>query len=125
MGTEPPTLTALGRPSPAPRPDRPPSPAGMPLLEVRDLRVRFRHRGGQVLAVNGLSYRLSAGTTLAIIGESGSGKTVSARAVMGLLPETATVTGSIRFEGQELVGLPEEELRRRRGSDVAMVFQDP
>jgi len=126
VSAEPPALTVTGRsPAAAPAAHRRPSPPGVPLLEVSDLHVRFRRDGGQVLAVNGLSYTVSAGTTLAIIGESGSGKTVSARAVMGLLPATATVSGSIRFEGQELVGLPEEELRRRRGSDVAMIFQDP
>lgn len=100
------------------------SPA-LPLLEVRELRVRFGQRGRQVWAVNGLSYDLSAGRTLAIIGESGSGKTVSSRALMGLLPETAAVTGSARFDGEELVGLPDKEMRRRRGADIAMVFQDP
>jgi len=127
VSAEQPTLATLGgSPSSTSKLDRRgASPEGVPLLEVQDLHVRFHREGGQVLAVNGLSYRISAGTTLAIIGESGSGKTVSARAVMGLLPETATVAGSIRFEGQELVGLPEEELRRRRGSDVAMIFQDP
>src|SRR4051812_18716590 len=70
--------------------------AGSPLLEVTDLRVRFRQRGrGDVQAVNGVSYTLQSGRTLAIAGESGSGKTVSSRAVMGLLPDTATVTGSV------------------------------
>ena len=95
------------------------------LLEVRDLRVRFQQRGRRVNAVNGLSYRLAAGRMLAIIGESGSGKSVSSRALMGLLPPTATVTGSARLAGVELVGMPEGEMRRRRGADIAMVFQDP
>ena len=62
---------------------------------------------------------------LAIIGESGSGKSVSSRALMGLLPPTAQVSGSARFDGTELVGLPEREMRRHRGADIAMVFQDP
>src|SRR5207247_2597405 len=65
------------------------------------------------------------GKTLAIVGESGSGKTVSCRAVMGLLPPSAVVTGSARFAGTELIGLAEKDLRRHRGADLAMVFQDP
>ena len=102
--------------------DRPP---GAPLLELRDVRVVFRQGGLRVVAVDGLSYTVSAGRTLALIGESGSGKTVSSRAVLGLLPPTATVSGSIRFDGKELVGLPERQMRRYRGASVAMVFQDP
>jgi oligopeptide/dipeptide ABC transporter ATP-binding protein len=96
-----------------------------PLLEVTDLRVRFTRGGRSVHAVNGLSYRLVPGRMLAVIGESGSGKSVSSRALMGLLPPTAQVSGSARFDGTELVGLPEREMRRRRGADIAMVFQDP
>ncbi|MGH9101901.1 MAG: ABC transporter ATP-binding protein [Acidimicrobiales bacterium] len=100
-------------------------PGAAPLLEVRDLQVRFRSDDRQVWAVNGLSYTISPGETLAVIGESGSGKTVSSRAMMGLLPETATVAGSVRFEGVELLGLAERQIRRHRGNDLAMVFQDP
>ncbi len=99
--------------------------AATPLLEVTDLRVRFTRAGRAVHAVNGLSYRLAPGRMLAIIGESGSGKSVSSRALMGLLPPTADVSGSARFDGTELVGLSEREMRRRRGADIAMVFQDP
>lgn len=95
------------------------------VLTVEDLHVRFDQTDRRVYAVNGLSYQLRAGRTLAIIGESGSGKTVSSRALMGLLPPSATVTGSVRIDGVELVGLPEEDLRRYRGADIAMVFQDP
>ena len=76
-------------------------------------------------AVAGLTYELDAGRTLAIIGESGSGKTVSSRAIMGLLPDYARVTGSARLDGTELIGLSDAEMRRHRGADVAMVFQDP
>jgi oligopeptide/dipeptide ABC transporter ATP-binding protein len=104
---------------------REPLAAGGPLLQVDDLHVCFRARGREVWAVNGVSYSVETGRTLAIIGESGSGKTVSSRAVMGLLPPTADVTGSIRFEGKELLGLSDKQLRRHRGNDVAMVFQDP
>ncbi len=95
------------------------------VLKVDDLHVRFDVGGRRVHAVNGLSYELRAGRTLAIIGESGSGKTVSSRALMGLLPPSATVTGSARIDGTELVGMSEEEIRRYRGADIAMVFQDP
>ncbi len=95
------------------------------LLQVEDLRVRFDQGGRRVNAVNGLSYQLQAGRTLAIVGESGSGKTVSSRALMGLLPSTATVSGSARIDGVELVGMPEQEMRRHRGADIAMIFQDP
>jgi oligopeptide/dipeptide ABC transporter ATP-binding protein len=98
---------------------------GTPLLEVDDLRVGFAAGGREVRAVDGVSFSVTAGTTLAIIGESGSGKTVSCRAIMGLLPETATVRGSARLRGTELIGLPESQLRRHRGADMAMVFQDP
>ncbi len=96
-----------------------------PLLQIGDLRVDFRLSGQVVRAVDGLSYQADKARTLALIGESGSGKTVSARAIMGLLPDTARVTGSIRYEGQELVGLPERRMRALRGNQIAMVFQDP
>ena len=95
------------------------------LLDVRDLTVRFRQRHREVLAVNAVSYAISPGQTLAIVGESGSGKTVSCRAVMGLLPPAASMAGSARFEGTELLGLTDRELRGHRGKNVAMVFQDP
>jgi oligopeptide/dipeptide ABC transporter ATP-binding protein len=95
------------------------------LLEVTDLRVRFRSRGETVHAVQGISYTVEPGRTLAIIGESGSGKTVSAYAVLGLLPRTAQVSGSIRFNSVEIVGLGERELQKHRGRNVAMVFQNP
>jgi peptide/nickel transport system ATP-binding protein len=96
-----------------------------PLLETRDLRVTFERHGRRVTAVESLSYRLAAGRTLAIVGESGAGKTAACRALMGLLPPAAVVAGSARLGGTELIGLGERELRRRRGADVAMVFQDP
>ncbi|HEU5158216.1 MAG TPA: ABC transporter ATP-binding protein [Streptosporangiaceae bacterium] len=98
---------------------------GPKLLEVRDLRVTFTRGGRRVHAVNGLSYELSAGEMLAIIGESGSGKTVGSRTLMGLLPPSAHVSGSALFDGTELVGMPEPTIRHWRGSEIAMVFQDP
>ena len=95
------------------------------MLDVSDLRVQFRSRGRVVNAVQGVSFTVEPGRTLAIIGESGSGKTVSAYAVLGLLPRTAQVSGSIRFDGIELVGCREKDLRDHRGRNAAMVFQDP
>ena len=99
--------------------------SGRALLEVRDLRVTFTRGVRTVHAVNGLSYELGEGEMLAIIGESGSGKTVGARTLMGLLPQAAHVSGSARFDETELVGLPEQQIRHWRGSEIAMVFQDP
>ncbi len=96
-----------------------------PLLQVRDLTVEFSGEGGPVPAVRGLSYDLSPGEVLGIVGESGSGKSVSSLAVMGLLPRSATVTGSVRLRGQELIGLPDRQLATVRGRRIAMVFQDP
>jgi oligopeptide/dipeptide ABC transporter ATP-binding protein len=96
-----------------------------PLLQVQDLRVTFPDRGRDLHAVDGVSYCVYAGQTLAVVGESGSGKTVSCRAVMGLLPASAEVTGSARFQGLQLIGLTDDQLRAHRGADVAMVFQDP
>jgi oligopeptide/dipeptide ABC transporter ATP-binding protein len=104
-------------------PDVPLRPS--PLLEVSDLHVTFRTRGGQVFAVQGISFTVEPGQTVAIIGESGSGKTVSAQAVMGILPRAARVSGSIKFKGDEIVGQSEHELRDYRGRCVAMVFQNP
>ncbi|MFC7404726.1 ABC transporter ATP-binding protein [Georgenia alba] len=96
-----------------------------PVLRVEDLRVRFSTGGRTIHAVNGLSYELMPGRTLAIIGESGSGKSVSVRALTGLLPPSAEITGSARLGETELVGLDERSLRGIRGNDIAMVFQDP
>jgi oligopeptide/dipeptide ABC transporter ATP-binding protein len=95
------------------------------LLEVSDLRVDFRQGGRVVRAVDGLGYSVPRARTVAVIGESGCGKTVSSRAIMGLLPGSAHVSGSIRFEGEELIGLSERRMRGMRGSQIAMVFQDP
>ena len=95
------------------------------LLEVEDLRVAFAAGGREVRAVDGVSYTVESGQTLAIIGESGSGKTVGCRAIMGLLPFNAAVGGSARLRGSELIGLTDAQLRKHRGQDIAMVFQDP
>ncbi len=95
----------------------------MSLLEVSDLSVAFGRR--RRVAVEGVSFTLDAGQRLGIIGESGSGKTVTALAVLGLLPENAQVSGSVRLAGRELIGLDETAHARLRGDLVSMVFQEP
>ncbi|MER5549028.1 ABC transporter ATP-binding protein [Streptomyces sp. NPDC001118] len=96
------------------------------LLEVRDLQVEFRTRDGVAHAVNGVSYEVDAGETLAVLGESGSGKSVTAQAVMGILdmPPGRITGGRILFQGQDLLKLREEERRKIRGAGMAMIFQD-
>ena len=97
-----------------------------PLLEVRDLATHFFTRSGVVKAVDGVSFTLQTGEVLGLVGESGSGKTVTGFSLLGLVdPPGRIVRGSIRFEGQELVGMNPRELRRMRGRRLAMVFQDP
>jgi peptide/nickel transport system ATP-binding protein len=96
-----------------------------PLLSVRDLAVSFRTAQGPVQAVDGLSFDLAAGEILGVVGESGSGKSVSMRSLLGLVASpNAQVSGSVRFKGRELLGLPPAELRALRGRDIAVVFQD-
>ncbi|MEM5313084.1 ABC transporter ATP-binding protein [Paraburkholderia sp. JHI869] len=91
------------------------------LLEVRDLRVNF----GAHEAVRGVSFDIAAGETLALVGESGSGKSATALSLMQLVPEPGRVTGSVRFEGRELLGLPPKAVRELRGSQISMIFQEP
>jgi oligopeptide transport system ATP-binding protein len=100
--------------------------ASGPLLEVVDLHVEFRTRDNLVHAVNGITYSLAAGETLAILGESGSGKSVSAQAVMGILdsPPAFITNGDIRFRGEDMLAMPEEQRRKIRGRRIAMIFQD-
>ncbi len=100
--------------------------SGAPVLSVRDLSVTFPQRGANpVEAVRGISYDVHEGEFLGIVGESGSGKSVSSLAVMGLLPSSAQITGTIEFEGRSLLGMRDAELSRIRGSQLAMIFQDP
>ncbi len=96
-----------------------------PLLAVTDLRVRLNTARGAASALRGVSFTLERGQTLGLIGESGCGKSLTALALMGLLPEGAQVAGSIRFDGQELTTLPEADWCRLRGDRIAMVFQEP
>jgi len=98
-----------------------------PLLEVRDLVTRFRTENGTIHAVNGISYHLQAGESLAIVGESGSGKSVGVLSIMGLIPSPPgrIERGEVLFRGRDLLKLPPTELRRIRGKEIAMVFQDP
>ncbi|NCY15177.1 MAG: ABC transporter ATP-binding protein [Actinobacteria bacterium] len=99
--------------------------AGDPVLEVRDLCVTFATDDGPLKAVDRLSYTLHRGQSLAVVGESGSGKSVSSLAVLGLVPgRGATITGSVRFDGVELLGASERTLQEVRGKGIAMVFQD-
>ena len=92
-----------------------------PLLEVADLGVEI---GGRRV-VDGVSFRLDDGGRLGVIGESGSGKTLTALSIVGLAPDAATITGSVRFQGQELLGRSDRRYAELRGDDIAMVFQDP
>ena len=97
-----------------------------PLLSVEDLSVRFDTDDGVVHAVDGVSFELEAGAVLGVVGESGSGKSVSSLTLLGLTRSArTTVAGRARFDGQDLLTLPEDELRQLRGNDVAMIFQDP
>jgi peptide/nickel transport system ATP-binding protein len=102
-------------------------PVPTPVLEVDDLAVTFSRRGEAAThAVDGVSFSVAPGETIGLVGESGCGKSVTSLAVMGLLPRRGvTVTGSVRFDGQELLGADDRMLRRLRGADMAMVFQDP
>ncbi|WP_431931934.1 ABC transporter ATP-binding protein [Micromonospora sp. RP3T] len=109
------------RPTPAS-----PTPPDGHLLEVRDLHVEFRTREGVARVINGVTYHLDAGETLAVLGESGSGKSVTAQAIMGILdtPPAYVRSGEIRYRGRDLLTRSEEERRQVRGTEIAMIFQD-
>ncbi|MHB8643490.1 MAG: ABC transporter ATP-binding protein [Gaiellaceae bacterium] len=97
-----------------------------PLLRVTDLRVEFRLAHSVLRAVDGASFEVQPGEALGLVGESGSGKTMALRALVGLLPRTARITGgSIEIEGEDIVRAEESRLRRLRGESVAMIFQEP
>src|SRR5262245_17357614 len=98
----------------------------MSLLEVADLNVEFRTRDGVARVLNGVSFHVDAGETLAVLGESGSGKSVTAQAIMGILdtPPAVVRSGRILYEGRDLLALAADERRAVRGKGIAMVFQD-
>ncbi|HVY16563.1 MAG TPA: ABC transporter ATP-binding protein [Rhodopila sp.] len=98
-----------------------------PLLAIRDLHTEFRSGAGIVRAVDGISYTVDAGETVAIVGESGSGKSVGAMSILRLIPDPPgrIVSGEIRFDGRDLLKLPEDAMRLVRGGDIGMVFQEP
>ncbi|MCA3371021.1 MAG: ABC transporter ATP-binding protein [Roseomonas sp.] len=96
------------------------------LLQVRDLRTYFETRAGTIKAVDGISFTLERGEILGLVGESGSGKSVTGFSLIGLLdPPGRIAAGSVMFQGKELVGLPQAEMRKLRGKRIAMIFQDP
>ncbi len=95
------------------------------LLEVRDLSVHFRQEGRADEVVKGVSFDVGRGETVALVGESGSGKSVSALSTVSLLPDNATITGSVTYCGSQMVGAPERDLRKVRGNDISFIFQEP
>ena len=98
----------------------------MALLEVNDLHTSFYTPAGEVKAVNGVSFNLERGKVLGIVGESGSGKSVTAYSIMQILEKTGKiVSGSVKFDGQELVGIGEAGMKKIRGNKISIIFQDP
>ena len=96
------------------------------LLDLRDLRITIPTERGPLNAVRGVDLRLNRGETLCLVGESGCGKSVTSLAIMGLLPkQSAAVTGAIRFDGFDLLDVPDATLRDLRGNRLAMIFQEP
>ena len=101
--------------------------SGMPLLSIEDLRVSFPSPAGDIYPVDGLNLHIARGETLGLVGESGSGKSMTSLAVMGLIPRPhgKIVSGSIHFKGRNLLSLPAREMRKIRGKDISMIFQEP
>jgi oligopeptide/dipeptide ABC transporter ATP-binding protein len=97
-----------------------------PILEVRNLSTHFSTRAGEVKAVNKVSFQIERGSTLALVGESGSGKSVTSLSIMRLIqPPGRIASGEVLFEGRDLISLDDEEMRKLRGREIAMIFQDP
>jgi peptide/nickel transport system ATP-binding protein len=96
-----------------------------PAMDVEDLTVRFERREGAITAVSGASFTLARGEVLTILGESGSGKSVTLKAMMGLLPPYARVAGKVRVAGRDILRLPPAELAKARGGELSMIFQEP
>ena len=96
-----------------------------PVLSIRDLRVSFKTPAGIVQAVRGVNLDVAPGELVGVVGESGSGKSVSFLSIMGLLPSSATVTGSALVAGTQMVGVSPQQVRSQRGKKIAMIFQDP
>lgn len=98
----------------------------MNILEIKDLRTSFFTSSGEIKAVNGISFNVEKGKVLGIVGESGSGKSVTAYSIMQILaPSAKIIGGSIKFDGQELIGASEQDMRKIRGNKISMIFQDP
>ena len=97
-----------------------------PILEIKGLKTQFRVRGGTVRAVDGIDFRVNRGETVGIVGESGSGKSMTALSILRLVPEPGEIVeGSIAYDGRDVLAMNDDELRKFRGNDVAMIFQDP
>src|SRR5580765_3296107 len=122
-------MTALSEPVASAAAEPPPAAAAAarPLLEIADLRTWFFTRDGIVRAVDGVSFHVMPGETLAIVGESGCGKSVTALSILRLVPAPPgrIVSGAIRFAGRDLGELSEAEMRAVRGNDISMIFQEP
>ncbi|MET3578163.1 oligopeptide/dipeptide ABC transporter ATP-binding protein [Mesorhizobium robiniae] len=95
------------------------------ILSVRDLAIGFRRPGGELNAVDRISFDVEQGETFVIIGESGSGKSLTGMSIAGLQPQTSFVSGSIRFKDRELLNRPDAELRKTRGREIGLIYQDP
>ncbi len=95
------------------------------VLQVKNLTVGFRQDGRDIAAVRGVSFDVAKGETVALVGESGSGKSVTALSTVGLLPDSATLGGSVRYLGREMVGAAQADLRALRGNDISFIFQEP
>src|SRR5207244_3149614 len=96
-----------------------------PLLSVRNLRVAFHSNRGDLVAVDGVDLDVQPGEVLGIAGESGSGKSVTLRAILGLVRAPGRVSGQVLWRGRDLIGRPERELRRVRGGEIGIIFQEP